>query len=99
MESRRPSTATSLIRRTLRQRARGLACCSTQSRFTATFRGTQTWPSRLPGYLDINYRTTSSFHILPETSLISGGVGTLVFQVGFAIISTFRLAVIAARAG
>src|SRR5439155_513408 len=45
------------------------------SRFTAIFPDTQTWPSRLPGYLDTNYRTTSSFHTLPGTFLISRGGG------------------------
>src|SRR5213079_2958571 len=92
-------TATLLIRRISRQRARGLVCCSTPSRFTAIFPATQTWLLLRPGCLGTNYRTTFSFPTLPGTSLISGGAGTLVFQVGFAIISTFRLAVIAARAG
>src|SRR5437763_6079440 len=94
MESRRRSTATLLIRRISRQRARGLACCSTPSRFTAIFPATQTWLLLLRGCSGTNYRTTSSFHTLPGTSLISGGAGTLVSQVGCVIISTFHLAVI-----
>ena len=99
MESRRLSIATLLIRRISRQRARGSGCCSTQSRSTAIFPDTQTWPSRLPGYLGINYRTTSSFHTLPGTSPISGGAGTSVSQVGCAITFTFHSAGIVAPRG
>ena len=98
MVSRRPSIATSLIRRISRQRAPGLACSSTQSRFTAIFPATPTWPSPRPGFLDINYRTTSSFPTLPGTFRISGGAGTLVSQVGCVIISTFHSAEIVGRA-
>src|SRR5207248_8649390 len=99
MESHRPSTVTSLIRWISRQRARGLVCCSTPSRFTAIFPATQSWPLLLPGCLGTNYRTTSSFPTLPGTSLISGGAGTLVSQVGCAIIFLFHSVEIAARAG
>src|SRR5204863_900837 len=97
MESHRPSTVTSLIRWISRQRARGLVCCSTPSRFTAIFPATQTWPLLLPGCLGTNYLTTFSFPTLPGTSPISGDAGILVSQVGCVTISTFHLAVIVAR--